>query len=157
MCGITGIYGYDFEPDQHKKSLMKMLSVLHHRGPDGYGYYLAPEVALGQSRLSIVDLTSGDQPLSTEKSVIIFNGEIYNYIELKAELEGKGIRFRTTCDTEVLQMAYEFYGESCFEKLNGQFAVMIWNKLSKELIVARDRFGVRSSPSVCRRYCCGRR
>lgn len=143
MCGITGIYGYDVDPENRKENLTKMLSVLQHRGPDGWGYYLAPEVALGQRRLSIVDLNTGDQPIITDKSVIIFNGEIYNYIELKAELQERGVRFNTTCDTEVLLKAYEYYGESCFEKLNGQFAVLIWNRLTKELIVARDRFGVR--------------
>ncbi|HLP72280.1 MAG TPA: asparagine synthase (glutamine-hydrolyzing) [Bacteroidales bacterium] len=143
MCGISGIYGYETDPGKRKDTLMNMLSVLQHRGPDGCGYYLAPEVALGQNRLSIVDLATGDQPIVTDKSVIIFNGEIYNYIELKSELEQKGVRFVTTCDTEVLLKAYEYYGESCFEKLNGQFAVLIWNKLTKELIAARDRFGVR--------------
>lgn len=143
MCGITGIYGYDIDLQNRKDTLTNMLSVLQHRGPDGLGYYLAPEVALGQSRLSIVDLTTGDQPIITERSVIVFNGEIYNYIELKAELQEKGIRFVTTCDTEVLLKAYEYYGESCFEKLNGQFAVLIWNKQTGELIAARDRFGVR--------------
>jgi asparagine synthase (glutamine-hydrolysing) len=143
MCGIAGIYGPDNDQNNRRDSLVKMLSVLEHRGPDGWGYYISPEIALGQMRLSIVDLSTGDQPMVTEDNVIIFNGEIYNYIELKAELEKRGIRFHTTCDTEVLLKAYEFYGLDCFEKLNGQFAVLIWNKKKKELILARDRFGVR--------------
>lgn len=143
MCGISAIYRNDPEGDNHLETLMGMLSVLQHRGPDGWGYYNSPEISLGQVRLSIVDLNTGDQPLISARSVIIFNGEIYNYIELRKELEDKGIRFRTTCDTEVLLSAYEYFGEACFEKFNGQFAVLIWDKEKNELIVARDRFGVR--------------
>ena len=143
MCGIAAVYGFEKDQGVRKNSLVKMLSVLEHRGPDGWGYYISPEIALGQMRLSIVDLSTGDQPMVTEDNVIIFNGEIYNYIELKAELEKKGVMFQTTCDTEVLLKAYEYYGLGCFEKLNGQFAVLIWNKKKKELVIARDRFGVR--------------
>ena len=143
MCGITGIYGLDNDQAGRRESLIKMLSVLNHRGPDGWGYYISPEIALGQKRLSIVDLSTGDQPMITEDNVIIFNGEIYNYIELKEELEQKGVVFHTTCDTEVLLKAYEFYGLDCFGKLNGQFAVLIWNRKTKELVIARDRFGIR--------------
>lgn len=143
MCGISAIYGYRDEGENCKANLKKMLSVLSHRGPDGWGYYLSPEIALGHVRLSIVDLSTGDQPLLSDSCAIIFNGEIYNYIELREELEKKGMKFRTTCDTEVLLSAYEFYGEDCFEKFNGQFAVLIWDRKKKELIAARDRFGVR--------------
>jgi asparagine synthase (glutamine-hydrolysing) len=120
-----------------------MVATLQHRGPDGWGYYYSPEIALGQTRLSIVDLKTGDQPMISGDLVIIYNGEIFNYIELRAELEQKGIVFKTTCDTEVFLKAYEFYGEECFEKLNGQFAALIWNKRKKELTIARDRFGIR--------------
>jgi len=143
MCGIAGIYGLDVDKNNREGAIKKMLSVLEHRGPDGWGYYISPEIALGQTRLSIVDLSTGDQPMVTDDNVIIFNGEIYNYIELKAELESKGVKFHTTCDTEVLLQAYEHYGKDCFEKFNGQFAVLIWNKKKNELLVARDRFGVR--------------
>jgi asparagine synthase (glutamine-hydrolysing) len=143
MCGIAAVYGSDNDQARRIRTLNDMTSVLEHRGPDGWGYYVSPEIALGQTRLSIVDLSTGDQPMATKENVIIFNGEIYNYIELKAELESKGIRFQTTCDTEVLLKGYEFWGEACFEKFNGQFAVLIWNKIKKELLVARDRFGVR--------------
>ena len=143
MCGIVGIYGFDSDQTYRKEMLIKMISSLEHRGPDGWGYYISPHIALGQTRLSIVDLSTGDQPMVTKENVIVYNGEIYNYIELRAELEKNGIRFKTTCDTEVLLKAYEFYGDQCFEKFNGQFAVLIWNKIKKELIVARDRFGVR--------------
>lgn len=143
MCGISAIYGNSHDPQKCIGTLSEMLSVVRHRGPDGWGYYISPEISLGQVRLSIVDLNTGDQPLVSNRSVIIFNGEIYNYIELRRELEDKGLKFRTTCDTEVLLMAYEYYGESCFEKFNGQFAVLIWDKEKNELIAARDRFGVR--------------
>ena len=143
MCGVIGIYGFESDQTYRKEILIKMISSLKHRGPDGWGYYISPDIALGHTRLSIVDLSTGDQPMVTETNVIIFNGEIYNYIELRAELEKNGLRFHTTCDTEVLLKAYEFYGEECFEKFNGQFAVLIWNKKRKELIIARDRFGVR--------------
>lgn len=143
MCGIAGIYGSDNDQNNRSRTLNDMMSVLEHRGPDGWGYYMSREIALGQTRLSIVDLSTGDQPMTTKENVIIFNGEIYNYIELKAELESKGVKFQTTCDTEVLLKAYEVYGEECFEKFNGQFAVLIWNKVKKELVIARDRFGVR--------------
>jgi asparagine synthase (glutamine-hydrolysing) len=143
MCGIAGIYGSDNDQNNRLGTIKKMLSVLEHRGPDGWGYYISPEIALGQTRLSIVDLSTGDQPMVTDENIIVFNGEIYNYIELRAELEEKGVKFHTTCDTEVLLKSYEFYGKECFEKFNGQFAVLIWNKKKKELIIARDRFGVR--------------
>jgi asparagine synthase (glutamine-hydrolysing) len=143
MCGITGVYGFDNDQGNRKRTLVKMLSVLEHRGPDGWGYYLSPDIALGQSRLSIVDLSTGDQPMVTDENVIVFNGEIYNYIELKEDLKKIGIKFQTTCDTEVLLKAFEVYGHECFAKFNGQFAVLIWNKKKHELTIARDRFGVR--------------
>jgi len=143
MCGIAGIYGPDSDKKNRKTLIRNMTSTLQHRGPDGWGSYISPEIALGQTRLSIVDLATGDQPLATEENIIIYNGEIFNYIELRAELEEKGVRFKTTSDTEVLLKAFETYGLDCFEKFNGQFAVLIWNKKRKELVIARDRYGVR--------------
>lgn len=143
MCGIAGIYGPDPDRNNRKTLIRNMSSTLQHRGPDGWGYYISPDIALGQTRLSIVDLKTGDQPLTSGDKIIIYNGEIFNYIELRLELERKGIRFKTTSDTEVLLKAYEYYGLECFEKLNGQFAVLIWDKKSKELVVARDRYGIR--------------
>ncbi|WP_372756070.1 asparagine synthase (glutamine-hydrolyzing) [Labilibaculum sp.] len=143
MCGIAGVYGKNFSKYSRQNEIQQMISTLQHRGPEAWGYYISPEIALGHSRLSIVDLSTGDQPLTTEKYVISFNGEIYNFIELRLELKKRGVNFKTTSDTEVLLLAYEYYGESCFEKLNGQFAVLIWNKEDQELIVARDRFGIR--------------
>ena len=143
MCGIAGIYGLDSDKNNRKTLIRNMSSTLQHRGPDGWGYYISPEIALGQTRLSIVDLATGDQPLTSGDKIIIYNGEIFNYIELRLELESKGIRFNTTSDTEVLLKTYEYYGLDCFEKFNGQFAVLIWDKKAKELVVARDRYGVR--------------
>lgn len=143
MCGIVGILGYDNNEQSRQQSIIKMASSLQHRGPDGWGYYISPEIALGQTRLSIVDLSTGDQPFFTDDNIIIYNGEVYNYNEIRKELEDEGIRFKSTSDTEVVIRAYEFYGEKCLEKFNGQFAFLIWNKKKKELFIARDRFGIR--------------
>nr|WP_319398895.1 asparagine synthase (glutamine-hydrolyzing) [uncultured Carboxylicivirga sp.] len=143
MCGIAGVYGKELNRDRRSFEIKNMVSALQHRGPDGWGMYISPEIALGHTRLSIVDLSTGDQPLVSGDHIIVFNGEIYNYIELQQDLKSKGVVFTTTSDTEVLLKAYEYYGEKCFELFNGQFAVLIWNKVSKELIIARDRYGIR--------------
>lgn len=143
MCGIAGIYGSDNNRDARCIEIEQMVSTLQHRGPDGWGYYASPDLALGHTRLSILDLSSGDQPIMTDNFVVVFNGEIYNYIEIRNELKSKGITFSTKSDTEVLLKAFEFYGEKCFELFNGQFAVLLWNKKDKELTIARDRFGIR--------------
>ncbi len=143
MCGIAGVYGPDLNKDNRRIEIQKMISSLQHRGPDGWGYYVSSDMALGHTRLSIVDLSKGSQPLISGNYVISFNGEIYNYIELLNELKSKGVRFNTTSDTEVFLKAYEYYGEKCFEMFNGQFAALIWNKQTKELVIARDRFGIR--------------
>jgi asparagine synthase (glutamine-hydrolysing) len=143
MCGIAAVYGYCNSSEARKRTLVNMVSSLEHRGPDGWGIYISPDIALGQARLSIVDVKSGHQPMTSGDLVIIFNGEIFNYVELKDELGKRNINFSTTSDTEVLLKAYETYGKDCFEKLNGQFSVVIWNKRTKELVVARDRFGIR--------------
>lgn len=143
MCGILGILGFEPNERNRTKAIMKMTSTLQHRGPDGFGYYISPDVALGQTRLSIIDLSTGDQPFTTEKSIMVYNGEVYNYIEIRKELEQQGVRFKSTSDTEVIVRAYEFYGEECLSKFNGQFAFLIWNKEKKELFAARDRFGIR--------------
>ncbi|MGQ1787249.1 asparagine synthase (glutamine-hydrolyzing) [Saccharicrinis sp. GN24d3] len=143
MCGITGVFGFELNRQNRKSVIKKMTSTLQHRGPDGWGYYVSPDIALGQTRLSIVDLKTGDQPLTSGDLVIVYNGEIFNYIELRAELQSKGIHFITTSDTEVVLKAFEVYGFDCFAKFNGQFAVLIWNKKSKELVIARDRYGIR--------------
>jgi asparagine synthase (glutamine-hydrolysing) len=122
-----------------------MLGMIRHRGPDQFGIYLGGAVALGNARLSIIDVEGGQQPISNEDKTIwvVFNGEIFNYIELKAELERKGHVFATNCDTEVIAHAYEEYGAGCLERFNGQFAVAIWNEREQTLLLARDRLGVR--------------
>ena len=143
MCGIAGILGLENNNQARYNSLTDMVSAMQHRGPDSWGYYISPEIALGQTRLSIVDLSTGDQPFDTGNSIIVYNGEVYNHIEIRKELEARGIRFTSKSDTEVVARAYEFYGEKCLEKFNGQFGFLIWNKKKKELFAARDRFGIR--------------
>ena len=143
MCGITGIYYKNLEIESSKKTLLDMTASLQHRGPDNWGYYLSREMMLGQTRLSIVDLSSGIQPMQIGDYILTYNGEIFNYIELRKELESLGIRFNTNSDTEVLLRMFIQYGVDSFEKLNGQFACLIWNRKEKELTIVRDRFGIR--------------
>ena len=120
-----------------------MVAALQHRGPDEWGTYLAPDVGLGHTRLSIVDLASGQQPMETGRFVIAYNGEVFNHVELRKELEKKGVSFRTHCDTEVVLRLFEEEGPSCFSKLNGQFAILIWDRKEKTLTAVRDRYGIR--------------
>jgi asparagine synthase (glutamine-hydrolysing) len=122
-----------------------MLARIQYRGPDESGIYINKIAALGSVRLSIIDIQSGQQPLSTEdgKYWIVFNGEIFNYIELKVDLKRLGYTFRTESDTEVLLNAYLEYGSDCLNRLNGQFVFAIWNNEKKELFLARDRVGIR--------------
>jgi asparagine synthase (glutamine-hydrolysing) len=145
MCGITGYFHYRKHELVSQEILRRMLIRLHHRGPDESGIYIEDFVGLGHVRLSIIDLESGQQPMSTinERYWIIYNGEIFNYIELKDELIQKGYKFRTTSDTEVLLNLYKAYGSLCLQKLNGQFSFAIWDKKKEELFLARDRVGIR--------------
>lgn len=146
MCGIAGIFNYPFSlkaPDE--QNLKKMLSLIHHRGPDESGIYLDKNLSIGSVRLSIVDLASGQQPMcdSSGRYWIVYNGEIFNYPELKVELEKKGVKFRTNCDTEIVVQMYAHYGPDCLSKFNGQFSFCIWDKNKRELFLARDRVGIR--------------
>lgn len=145
MCGIVGIYNSEDALQYPEDLLRRMLARIQYRGPDESGIYINSKVALGSVRLSIIDLQSGQQPLSTAdgKYWIVFNGEIFNYIELKAELKHLGYSFRTESDTEVLLNAYREYGSDCLNRLNGQFVFAIWNNEKKELFIARDRIGIR--------------
>jgi asparagine synthase (glutamine-hydrolysing) len=138
MCGICGVLG-----TEDKKLIKRMLGVLTHRGPDDRGTYFDRGVSLGHARLSIIDLETGHQPLSNEEDSIwiIYNGETYNYRELRAELEGKGHVFKTDSDTEVIVHLYEEYGKGCIERLRGMFAFAIWDAGEKTLFLARDRLG----------------
>jgi len=142
MCGICG-FSKKNNNRTDKQLIAKMNNLLSHRGPDGQGFYIDEKIALGHKRLSIIDLARGTQPMEDEKYVIIFNGEIYNYKELKNDLEKKGYKFKTNSDTEVLLKIYEYSKEKCLDKLEGMFAFAIWDKQKKELFTARDRLGVK--------------
>ena len=145
MCGIAGILNLEHREPVRERDMRQMLAMLRHRGPDEFGIYLDGPVGLGNARLSIIDLSGGQQPIGNEDGTlwIVFNGEIFNYVELRPELEARGHRFTTTSDTEVLLHAYEEFGPSCLERLNGQFAFAIWNTRDQSLFLARDRLGVR--------------
>ena len=145
MCGICGIFDLDGAGQFHPESIKKMISALHHRGPDESGIYMDDDVLLGHSRLSIIDLSGGTQPIHNEdKSLwIVYNGEIFNYPELRQDLIKKGHHFYTSTDTEVIIHLYENIGPACLNKLNGQFAFVIWDVSKKEMFLARDRVGIR--------------
>ena len=145
MCGIVGIYDSASSLHSPENLLRRMLARIQYRGPDESGIYINNHVALGSVRLSIIDIQSGQQPLSSSdgKYWIVFNGEIFNYIELKADLKRLGYFFRTESDTEVLLNAYLEYGSDCLNRFNGQFVFAIWNNEKKELFIARDRVGIR--------------
>lgn len=145
MCGIVGIYSSADALRSPEALLRRMLARIEYRGPDESGIYINNHAALGSVRLSIIDIQSGQQPLSSNdgKYWIVFNGEIFNYIELKTDLKRLGYIFRTESDTEVLLNAYLEYGSDCLKRLNGQFVFAIWNNENKELFIARDRVGIR--------------
>jgi asparagine synthase (glutamine-hydrolysing) len=145
MCGIAGILNLETAQPVAEGDIRQMLAMIRHRGPDEFGVYLDGPAGLGSARLSIIDLSTGQQPICNENATlwIVFNGEIFNYVELRPELEAKGHTFATTSDTEVLLHAYEEWGEKCLERLNGQFAFAIWNTRDQSLFMARDRVGVR--------------
>jgi asparagine synthase (glutamine-hydrolysing) len=144
MCGIAGIIDYRGK-SASKPVIEGMLRAINYRGPDESGIYLSPVAAIGNVRLSIIDLSTGQQPLSdpSGRYWIVFNGEIFNYPELRELLVGKGHTFQTHSDTEVLVQLYAVYGKECLSMLNGQFAFAIWDKLNEEVFIARDRIGIR--------------
>ena len=143
MCGICGIATARGAVDRER--LAAMSATLLHRGPDADGTYIADGIGLASRRLSIIDLAGGDQPIANEDGtvVLIQNGEIYNYRELRAQLERAGHRFRTHSDTEVLVHAYEEWGRGFAERLRGMFAIALWDARSRRLVLARDRFGIK--------------
>jgi len=145
MCGITGIFNLNGEPVS-PVILRQMTDAIAHRGPDGEGFYTDSFVGLGHRRLAIIDLSpGGHQPMMTADSqyVISYNGELYNFHELKAELEALGYQFRSRSDTEVMVYAYAAWGEACVKRFNGMFAFALWDKQRQVLFLARDRFGVK--------------
>ena len=143
MCGISGILRADGEPVP-PGLVDAMVATLRHRGPDGQGTYFAPGIAFGHTRLAIIDLTAAsDQPFIDDEAglALSFNGEIYNYIELREELQALGHAFRSAGDTEVLLRAYQQWGAACLPRLNGMFAFALWDNRKRTLLLARDRFG----------------
>jgi asparagine synthase (glutamine-hydrolysing) len=146
MCGIAGCVALRGDlPPPALDGLRAMVGALRHRGPDEFGLYRDMRAGLGHARLSIIDLATGQQPLSNEDGSlwVVFNGEIYNYVELRQELLALGHRFRTQSDTEVIVHAYEAWAEGAFERFNGQFALALWDSKREALVLARDRLGVR--------------
>jgi asparagine synthase (glutamine-hydrolysing) len=145
MCGICGVVAGPGEGSPDLDVVARMNARLVHRGPDDDGLFHAGPVALAARRLSIIDLAHGHQPIENEdgSAVVVQNGEIYNYRELKRELEGRGHRFATDCDTEVLVHLYEEHGEGFVERLRGMFAIALWDKRRQRLLLARDRFGIK--------------
>ena len=149
ICGIATVRG----PAPAPALIDRMCEVMRHRGPDGRGTYHYParpdagraRVALGHNRLSIIDLEGGSQPLSNADGTVwvIFNGEIYNFVELRAELEARGFRFRTRSDTEVIALGYDAWGEDVVQRLNGMFAIALWDTRTETLLLVRDRLGVK--------------
>ena len=145
MCGIAGYIHLQGESEPDRELAARMVASIRHRGPDEFGMYLDRKCVLGQARLSIIDLAGGSQPLTNEDSSlwITYNGEVYNYIELREELIKAGHKFRTNSDTEVILHAFEQWDIDCLEKFNGQFAFAIYNCKTGRLFMARDRMGIR--------------
>jgi asparagine synthase (glutamine-hydrolysing) len=145
MCGVVGQIAVSGSKRIEEAQLLQMLAMIRHRGPDQFGIYVEDQAGIGNARLSILDIEGGQQPITNEDGTlwIVYNGEVFNYAELRNDLERRGHRFRTNTDTEVILHLFEEYGPSCLRLLNGQFAIAIWNTLSKSLFLARDRLGVR--------------
>lgn len=144
MCGIAGV-GRREATGVDPAVLLRMIAAVRHRGPDGYGVFMGPQVGLAHARLSIIDVAGGAQPLTNEdgRVAVTFNGEIFNYVELCEELVAAGHTFRTRSDTEVLVHGYEEWGHGLLDRLNGQFAFAIYDGRDRSLFLARDRFGIR--------------
>lgn len=144
MCGICGIFDFRGAPVD-RDLLQRMTDRLQHRGPDGQGHFVCSNVGLGNRRLSIIDLEGGWQPQTNEdgKIQVVFNGEIYNFIELRNELIRKGHKFKTRSDTEVIAHAYEEWGDDCLRRFNGIFSFALWNASRQTLLLARDHLGVK--------------
>ncbi len=144
MCGIAGVFHFESASRPDKSLLQAMITQVKHRGPDGFGFHISNQIGLAHSRLSIIDIAGGDQPIHNEDKTIwvIFNGEIFNYIELREQLAMHGHQFYTKSDTEVIVHLYEQYGDDFVNQLNGQFAISLWDSKKNRLILARDRVGI---------------
>ena len=145
MCGIAGRFNFNASHPIDRGRLAAMTTTLAHRGPDSDGYYVADGIGLGHRRLSIIDLSTGDQPLSNEDGTIwtVFNGEIYNFAEIRKELESHGHVFRTHTDTEVIVHAYEQWGADAVTRFRGMFAIALWDAPRRRLLLIRDRLGIK--------------
>ena len=145
MCGIAGQFNFQRHQPVERETIVRMARSIAHRGPDDEGFFISGPVGLGFRRLSIIDLAGGHQPMSdAEKTVwVIFNGEIYNFKELRRELQAKGHQFKTNCDTEVVVHGYKEWGTGVFDRLNGMFGVAIWDVPNQRLVVARDAMGIK--------------
>jgi asparagine synthase (glutamine-hydrolysing) len=143
MCGIAAIYNIKKDNLNDTNNIQSILKSINHRGPDETNYITVNQCHLGIARLSIIDLKSGSQPIvdSTKRFYIVFNGEIYNYLFLKKELENLNFKFKTNSDTEVVLNSYIKWGENFVEKLDGMFSIIIYDKINNELVICRDRFG----------------
>ena len=142
MCGICGFVG---KIDDGVNVIKKMVSVIAHRGPNDVNFFVDNNISMGFRRLSILDISEGRQPIYNEDNnlVLTFNGEIYNFLELKDQLMNLGHRFYTKTDTEVIIHGFEEWGENVTLKLRGMFAFCIWNRRTNELFLARDHFGIK--------------
>jgi asparagine synthase (glutamine-hydrolysing) len=145
MCGIAGQFNFQRHQPVERETIVRMARSIAHRGPDDEGFFISGPVGLGFRRLSIIDLAGGHQPMSdAEKTVwVIFNGEIYNFKELRRELQTKGHQFKTNCDTEVIVHGYKEWGTGVFDRLNGMFGLAIWDVPNQRLVVARDAMGIK--------------
>ncbi len=145
MCGICGQFNFGTGAPVLKPNLERMTRSIAHRGPDDDGFFIAGNLGLGFRRLSIIDLEGGHQPMSDQDVTtwVVFNGEIYNFPELKRELESFGHVFRTRCDTEVIVHGYKQWGDEVLNRLNGMFGLAIWDVRKQRLVIARDPFGIK--------------
>ena len=145
MCGVSAIFRYEHLKDDDVLKVKRMGDQMHYRGPDEEGLWSDDHCAMGQVRLSIIGLNNGTQPLfNKDKSIVLIcNGEIYNYIEIKKELESKGVVLKTDTDTEVILPLYELYGVECVNHLRGMFAFCLYDIKKQQMMVARDRIGER--------------
>lgn len=145
MSGITGIINLN-QKSINQKDIKKMTDAIKHRGPDEEGYFIDNNLGLGHRRLAIIDLSkAGHQPMNNKDGSlwIVHNGEVYNYLELRKELENRGYKFKSSTDTEIILYAYQEWGEKCLEKFNGRWAFAIWDRKKKELFCSRDRIGIK--------------
>ena len=151
MCGIAGLLYVDGERPVLQQQIASMCAALYHRGPDDEGIYLDGSFGMGIRRLAIIDLLTGHAPLSNEDGTVwvVQNGEIYNFPELREQLELRGHRFRSSCDTEVIAHLYEEEGPACVRSLRGMFALALWDEKQKTLLLARDRLGIKPLYYTC--------